>query len=146
MREIKFRGMDANGIMRYGRISQDKPNETLYYKEYSQRICWDNSNIPVKNETVGQYTGLKDKNGKEIYEGDILLVKERDGLIISIHWDISSASWQFDEINLEFDDGVGSGNWDFNMSMAKMSEVIGNIYSNPELVINSRIINYVNYD
>ena len=46
--EIKFRGMDANGIMRYGRLSQDKKDSTAYYEEYSQRICWDDSNIPVK--------------------------------------------------------------------------------------------------
>ena len=77
MREIKFRGMDANGNMRYGRLSQDKPNSTVYYTEYSQRICWDDCNIPVKNSTLGQYTGLKDntkweqlteKEKKDFYE------------------------------------------------------------------------------
>lgn len=71
-RQIKFRGMDANGIMRYGRLSKDMPDSTRFYKEFSQRICWDYSNIPVSNKTLGQFTGLLDKNGKEVYEGDIL--------------------------------------------------------------------------
>jgi uncharacterized phage protein (TIGR01671 family) len=68
----KFRGIDANGKMRYGRLSQDKEESTAYYKEYSQRICWDNSNIPVSNLSLGKYIGLTDKNNVEIYTGDIL--------------------------------------------------------------------------
>ena len=78
MRELKFRGLDANGAMRYGRLSQDKPGSTLYYDDFSQRICWDDSNIPVSNKTLGQFTGLHDSKGQEVWEGDIV---QFDGLI-----------------------------------------------------------------
>lgn len=79
-----------------------------------------------------QYTGLKDKNGREIYEGDILWFPEEE-MTILIRWDHSGAGWQFDEINA-FDDGVGRGDWDFKIGISKSSEVIGDIYQNSELL------------
>ena len=138
-REIKFRGMDANGIMRYGRLSQDKPDTTAYYSEYSQRICWDNSNIPVSNKTLSQYTGLKDKNGKEIYEGDVLefwtfsatgnavknvsYVKEDGGIYVVPMLYHTNSYYLCDAI------------WISN-KLEKGVFVIGNIYENPELITN----------
>jgi uncharacterized phage protein (TIGR01671 family) len=128
MREIKFRGMDANGVMRYGRLSQDKPNITLYYEEYSQRICWEDSNIPVSNKTLGQYTGLNDRNGKEIYEGDVL----------STHPILGSDSIGEKKCNVVVR-WRGCG-WVANGGMTEyqsaISEVLGNIYENPELLDN----------
>lgn len=70
--QFKFRGLDANGVMRYGRLSQDEEGSTSYYDEYSQRICWGDSNIPVSNKSLGMSTGYKDINDKEIYSGDII--------------------------------------------------------------------------
>jgi uncharacterized phage protein (TIGR01671 family) len=131
MRDIKFRGMDANGVMRYGRLSQDKENSTVYYKDYSQRICWEEGNascnIPVSNLSLGQYTGLKDNNGKDIYEGDILRYNHmRDGLppkysYHTVEWGTTEGTW-------------GSPVWmGFEGNLSHM-EIIGNIYENPHLL------------
>lgn len=141
MREIKFRGMDANNIMRYGRLSQDKENSTQYYKEYSQRICWDDSNIPVSNKSLGQFTGLLDKNGKEIYEGDVVRFTELiEGTKKPWIEEIAFVGTSFCAVNRkcckscsELKSATASVN-ELNSVCYGDIEVIGNIYEeNPEL-------------
>lgn len=115
-REIKFRAWD----------SDEK------YMQYD----FQSPTRPPADYVVMQYTGLKDKNGKEIYEGDICKMKFGgigDEFLISIRWDWSGANWQFND-HTSFDDGVGLGKWDFKVGIANDSEIIGNIYENPELL------------
>jgi uncharacterized phage protein (TIGR01671 family) len=114
MREVKFKAWDC------------KNNEWVYYSagEHLPENCNDNSLINW------QYTGLKDKNGKEIYEGDIL--------IFSIHGlGESLCKCLYDEGCFELD--VIGQMTPFPMNNLKnrsdiFIEVIGNIYENPELL------------
>ena len=78
----------------------------------------------ILNVKMLEYTGLKDKNGIEIYEGDIIEIKMADKsiLIATIVWMAHNARWGYDADGATW--GVGTNK----------NNVIGNIYENPELL------------
>ena len=79
--------------------------------------------------TVGQYTGLKDKNGKRIFEGDICR-NTRTGEIVSVKWHGTMAGYVWDKRRAD------SFLFDFGelFRACDKYEVIGNIHDNPEML------------
>ena len=78
--------------------------------------------ISVDPETIGQYTGLTDKNGKKIFEGDIVTMDAPQRKY--------SVDWRHGEFNFR---AIGFYEYPYFGSHADKCEVIGNIYDNPEL-------------
>ena len=128
MREYKFRGKDLLEKWRYGDLVQEKWKSKLNANEKAFMIKKDKTAHTVLAETIGQYTGLKDKRGKEIYEGDIVVDRE-DGVIGQIIWNKEEASFYF---SILYDNGTYEeerlNDW------VSVLEVIGNIYDNKNLL------------
>ena len=86
----------------------------------------------VISETVGQYTGLKDKTGRKIFEGDIVRLFNRNGQEIMsyvVEWYSDCSMFVLDciDFDMEFDT-------DFTVFYGDEFEIVGNIHDNPELV------------
>jgi len=140
MREIKFRGKQLdNGEWVYGAFVPDvleTPDNDLITWGFIRRYNRDigkTETIEVSRESVGQYTGLCDKNGKEIYEGDIVE-------LTNTYKGMNTKSI----VEIDFIDFTFAGKWkeeyspsgymynplgSYNFPIVTI-EVIGNIYEN----------------
>ena len=113
MREIKFRGRWLEKWY-YGDMMRNERVPVMHY------IGSKNNFIMVEPDTVGQFTGLLDSNGKEIYEGDV--VRTDDWSTPSfICWDDVTASFVVDR-------------WSVNLAHVSQIKVIGNVHDNPNLL------------
>lgn len=134
MREIKFRGK------RLDNDAQTGPADGWVTGFYYQDLCegevrhfiascpcvWE-----VDPATIGQYTELKDKNGSDIWEGDIVMAESRDeeydNLLVGLPFLIMFSYGEFCIAEDEESPWVSISNLD-------ILEVIGNIHDNPELL------------
>jgi hypothetical protein len=132
-REIKFRGKTLTGEWVYGyyvkhlmHVGRDIYRHLIIQNEHLGQ------QMPVIPETVGQYTGLKDKNGKEVYEKDLSII---DGNLCEVKFDTFFISgWEFKLLN-----GMGCYSFKdicktYNPNGCKDFEIIGNIIDNTELI------------
>jgi uncharacterized phage protein (TIGR01671 family) len=134
MREILFRGkrMD-NGEWVEGSLLKATINGKTAYLIFGDNFSFDGNDVKalshalVDPATVGQYTGLTDKNGKRIFEGDIVTFKTRVGSFKPhcVRWYEEDARFLVAGI-----DGVRS----YPMDKAWEYEVLGNIHDRPELI------------
>jgi uncharacterized phage protein (TIGR01671 family) len=132
MREIKFRAWNKKRKRMYEVLHLHA--ETLdnggLWATVKGRNCIEDKDIHIqiqpKDIVVMQYTGLTDRNGKEIYEGAIVEVTYRGGEVERF-----KVYYELDRARYSFEDQHGT---DWGWSKSNEMEVIGNIYENPELL------------
>lgn len=143
-RKIEFRGKRIdNGKWVYGDYfktpltdenSGTKSEAGWFFLTGELRHCigQDNVAFTVDEKTVGQFTGLRDKNGKKIFEADIVKIDDReigakDIIIGEVYWCADYTLWKA---------GPGFCVWSKkgHSDLSPNIEIIGNIYENPELL------------
>lgn len=137
-REIKFRGKDKKtGEWFYGNLF-DKDTSGRTHIGTTKKGCLD-----IAPDTVGQYTGLKDKKGKEIYEGDIVYSEFADGskCMGLVGWNNKLSCFgvmdEYDYLSRQL--GYDFPEFDNHffievLKNSKIFKIIGTIYDNPELL------------
>ena len=137
MKIIKFRGKQINidewvyGHLFYGKNEQGQDEAFIVSLDYYCRDGLIDLNTcaswQVDIETVGQYTGLKDKNGKEIYEGDIVKA------LISGRWFVGKVVYEHSGFTI---DVTSNKELEFGRRgiIEHWTEIIGNVFDNPDLL------------
>lgn len=130
MRNILFRGKRVDdGEWVYGDLEYNRATEVARIHIYDEDGEYLRQHV-VKSESLGQFTGLHDKNGTRIFEGDILRLKGELKSIATVKWNNEIGAWC---IQLAFEPRLGCrplGEW----LKEERFEVCGNIHDNSELL------------
>jgi len=120
MKEIKFRAWDKE------KKEMREVTSLNFYDEYMwvDETPMTGDRLPLETTPLMQYTGLKDKNGKEIYEGDIVSWGESPKMFIKF------GEGMFEFWETETEKAYHWGIWNIHKEL----EVIGNIYENKDLL------------
>lgn len=140
MREIKFRAQDYSCKWQYGFVA--KVNESSIIIPLKQE---DSVSLYVISETIGQYTGLNDINGKEVYEDDIVIIDgEPNNRRVVVYYEEA-----FNIATIEEYDYLQKGEHPYLNDYAHMTclnewsntglvRVLGNVHDDPELLDNNK--------
>lgn len=145
MREIKFRGRNIEGEWLYGDLINSKINNTPTAFIFPADAPNSYDRYSVNPNTIGQFTGLRDKNGKEIYEGDVLFVREWDNIAMRVFDHEERDLFSLEECKggflhesqmvVYFEEGsMCAGDYFISTLWDKEVELLGNIHDNPELL------------
>ena len=122
MREVKFRGK---------RVDNDEWVYGWYSEDYGYaEILTKYNDCEVILETVGQYTGLRDRNASKIYEGDIVIDERENRAYIAFLKQEMGYVLVFEKYDSRLGHRSRGGGYDLDLSL----EIIGNIHDNPELI------------
>lgn len=139
-REIKFRAYQKTPSLNHKPSLYEVIGLDFYEGDYGGgEVCLKNKKGEqwteyIKDVVLEQYTGLKDKNGKEIYEGDIMRF---DAIDYEIYWSSDFSGWH----NRRTDKGeriYGSNSFE---EVTRFGSVIGNIHENTELLGGTNVTN-----
>ncbi len=113
-RELKFRVWDGKDMREPPPLNEWDMEDGEFWVEY----C---------DNPIMQFTGLQDKNGKDIYEWD--LISNRSGRVCRVEWHQPTGAWDATPIGSK-----GDSLWFMASNWNRHIEVIGNIHENPELL------------
>lgn len=159
-REIKFRGK----VIDHGGLFRDKKDGEWVYSEESfvhtdagVFIGPYNEEVKVDPGTIGQFTGLKDKNGKDIYEGDIIdinykydacgingVIPDQDCACLGVVlYNQYTAAYELRLIKAEYPIDVKGYDEEYSLNLYSFDldgyiDLCGNIHDNPELLKNTK--------
>ena len=134
-REIKFRIWNGHAKAMYPsehfaiRLSDGKLLQAMEHNERTDEPTTFESAFKDELIVLMQFTGLKDKNGKEVWEGDIVKLDAENGKIWEVYW--ANSEWYLCNKEKLYDNGDYYHGDDIFWEGV---EVIGNIYENPELL------------
>lgn len=143
MREIKFRAIPAltKGQLEFNEIPV---KDGFVYGNYSDgyilgpiveadgEYCVHEWWCPVKTETIEQYTGLHDKNGREVYEGDIVKYGSDWGNVGTVVYDVKFGYCI--EYKIEYRNRIVRTRQEYFADIQSEIEVVGNVHENADLL------------